>query len=161
MTISGTNFPREFKTNTVVITFSDDQSTTCEPMTSSPTELVCLTSAFDDASSGLSLTMTVVINDVTVANDLSVTMMGEVQSGMTLTPASASPVLKTKIVIALESGFPHTLAKEDFTVNATSSTNDTYIKFMNVVEVDDAAKTITTMFGGAHSGTYYISIRHK
>jgi len=131
-------------------------------MESSPTELVCLTSAFDEGvSAGQSVTMTVVINDLTVANDLSVSMMGDVKSGISLTPASASPVLKTKIAIGLQSDFPYTLAKEDFTVNATSSTNSTYIKYMNVVEVDDATKTITTMFGGAHSGAYYISIRHR
>ena len=32
---------------------------------------------------------------------------------------------------------------------------------MNVIAVDDAAKTFTVIFGGASSGKYQISIRHK
>jgi len=32
---------------------------------------------------------------------------------------------------------------------------------MNVIDVDDAAKTITTKFGGAESGSYKILIRHS
>jgi len=32
---------------------------------------------------------------------------------------------------------------------------------MNVIDVDDAAKTITTKFGGAESGEYKIWIRHS
>ena len=32
---------------------------------------------------------------------------------------------------------------------------------MNVIAVDDAAKTFTVMFGGAHSGRYQISIRDR
>jgi hypothetical protein len=31
---------------------------------------------------------------------------------------------------------------------------------MNVIDVDDAAKTLITKFGGAESGSYQISIRH-
>jgi hypothetical protein len=32
---------------------------------------------------------------------------------------------------------------------------------MNVIGVDEATKTLTTMFGGAWSGLYQISLRHK
>lgn len=32
---------------------------------------------------------------------------------------------------------------------------------MNVIAVDDSTKTLTTMFGGAWSGLYQMSIRHK
>ena len=32
---------------------------------------------------------------------------------------------------------------------------------MNVIDVDDSAKTITTKFGGAERGQYKILIRHK
>jgi hypothetical protein len=34
----------------------------------------------------------------------------------------------------------------------TKSDNSTIIKRLNVIAVDDGAKTITAMFGGAHSG---------
>jgi hypothetical protein len=46
------------------------------------------------------------------------------------------------------------LAKEDFSVNATNITFPDYVRYMNVIDVDDAAKTITTKFGGAESGQY-------
>jgi len=32
---------------------------------------------------------------------------------------------------------------------------------MNVIAVDDATKTLTCMFGGAWSGDYWITIRHR
>jgi len=61
----------------------------------------------------------------------------------------------------MEADFPHVLTKEDLSCNATSTTDSTYIRYMNVIAVDDAAKTFTVMFGGAYSGKYQISIRHK
>jgi hypothetical protein len=88
-------------------------------------------------------------------------MKTEVKSSITITPSSVSPVLKTKIVVKMENDFPYNLAKEDFSINATSTTNSSYIRYMNVIEVDDNAKTFTAMFGGAYKGQYQISIRHK
>jgi len=64
------------------------------------------------------------------------------------------------VTIQLPSDFPYTLAKEDFSVNATNITNPDYIRYMNVIDVDDDAKTITTKFGGAWSGQYKVWIRH-
>jgi hypothetical protein len=61
----------------------------------------------------------------------------------------------------MEADFPYTLAKEDLSINATSTTNSSYIRYMNVIAVDDSAKTFTAMFGGAYSGQFQISIRHK
>jgi hypothetical protein len=78
-----------------------------------------------------------------------------------LTPSSVSPVLKTKVSIKLDADFPYALNKDHFTVNATSISNSTYIRYMNVIEVDDAQKKLTCMFGGAESGLFQISIRHK
>lgn len=88
-------------------------------------------------------------------------MMDDTKSGMSLNPPSVSPVLKTQIMIQLETDFPYELFKEDFTVNATSQTNSSYIRYMNVISVDDEAKQITCMFGGAWSGLFDILIRHK
>jgi hypothetical protein len=42
------------------------------------------------------------INSLAVAQDLSLSMNAEIKSGLTLTPATASPVLKTKIVIQID-----------------------------------------------------------
>jgi hypothetical protein len=61
----------------------------------------------------------------------------------------------------LESDFPYTLDKADFSVNMTNITNPDYSRPCNVLEVDDAAKTITVMFGGAWSGEYRVDIRHS
>lgn len=65
------------------------------------------------------------------------------------------------MTIALEQPFPATLDKNDFSVNLTSTKNSTIVKRMNVVSVDDSAKTIQCMFGGAESDTFSVSIRHK
>jgi hypothetical protein len=80
---------------------------------------------------------------------------------MSLSPTSANPTLKTKINITLESTFPYTLNRSDFSVNATNISNPSYFRQMNVIGVDDAAKTISVMFGGAWSGAYQVRIRHK
>jgi hypothetical protein len=70
-------------------------------------------------------------------------------------------VLKSNVTIQLPLDFPYTLAKEDFSVNATNITNPDYIRYMNVIDVDDDAKTITTKFGGAESGQYRVMVRHS
>jgi len=77
-----------------------------------------------------------------------------------ITPNNASPVLKTQLTIQLQSDFAYTLAREDFTVNMTDSTNSSIVKRLNVVAVDDTAKTLAVMFGGAVSGQYNVAIRH-
>jgi len=105
--------------------------------------------------------MEVTINGQVVSQSLMTTTRDVVQSGENLTPASVSPVLKTNVTIQLPSDFPYTLDKADFSVNATDITNSSYIRYMNVIDVDDDAKTITTKFGGAESGTFRILIRHS
>jgi hypothetical protein len=88
-------------------------------------------------------------------------MKSDVKSSLSLTPSSASPVLKTKITVQMESDFPYTLYKEDLSMNATSVDDPTYKRYLNVIAVNDTEKTFTAMFGGAHSGKFHISIRHK
>lgn len=51
--------------------------------------------------------------------------------------------------------------RSDFSVNATNITNPTYFRQMNVIGVDDSTKSLLVMFGGAWSGDYLISIRHR
>ena len=87
--------------------------------------------------------------------------MSDVKNGLGLDPNSASPVLKTPIKIKIQEDFPYTLARDDFTVNATRQTNSSYVKRMNVISVNDANKELTVMFGGAHSDKYDVSIRHS
>ena len=101
------------------------------------------------------------INWYTLTNSFQLTTMTETKTGVTLNPTSASPVLKTMVNITLESTFPYTLAREDFSVNATNISSPEYFRQMNVVAVDDANKMISVMFGGAHSGDYAVNIRHS
>lgn len=85
-----------------------------------------------------------------------------------ISPTSLSPVLKSNLTIQLPSSFPYTLNKEDFSVNATDRVNEghyhyeppEYTRYLNVIDVDDDAKTITAKFGGAWTGNYSIKIRH-
>ena len=69
-------------------------------------------------------------------------MRGSFFSTVSITPPSASPVLKTPLTIQLPSDFSYTLSKNDFTVNMTKADNSSVIKRLNVVSVDDSAKTI-------------------
>jgi hypothetical protein len=78
-----------------------------------------------------------------------------------LTPSSASPVLKTDIVLQLDTSFPYTLNRDDFTVNATDTNNPEYVRYLKVNAVDDSAKTLTCKFGGAESSDFVISVRHS
>jgi hypothetical protein len=79
ITLSGTKFPMELDSNTVEISFSDSQATKCVAQSSSSTELVCLTSAFDKAlSSGKSLTLKIKINGLEIASSATLTMRTEV-----------------------------------------------------------------------------------
>lgn len=124
--------------------------------------MVCLTNAFDtEVSAGQSMTATIEINGLTVSNSLSIAMKSDVKSSLALLPPSASPVLKTKITVQMVTDFPFELIKEDLSMNATSIEDPTYIRYMNVIAVDDALKQFTVMFGGAYSGLYQISIRHR
>jgi len=43
---------------------------------------------------------------------------------------------------------------EDFSVNATSVTDESYVRYLNVLSVNDEAKSLRVMFGGAYSGLF-------
>jgi hypothetical protein len=80
-----------------------------------------------------------------------------------LTPASASPVLKTKLQIQLQGSVTGALDKADFEVYASrivSEGEEALVKRMKVLVADTAAKTVDVMFGGAPSGRYALSVRH-
>lgn len=162
ITFFGTYLPHNLKTSTITVRFSDAQETNCTAQKAQSTSFVCLTDPFDKSvSAGQAVTATIVINGQTVTNSLSIAMKSDVKSSMSLTPDSVSPVLKTKVTVQLEADFPYTLTKEDLSINATSTTDHTYIRYMNVLSVNDTEKTFVTMFGGAYSGKYQISIRHS
>jgi len=91
-----------------------------------------MTNSFIDAgiTSTEGLTIEVLINgqDANAVQGLITTTRNEFQSTSTVTPSSVSPVMKTNVTIQLDATFPYTLAKEDFSVNATSTSNSSYIR---------------------------------
>jgi hypothetical protein len=162
LTLSGTNFPWDLKRSNITINFNDSQSTACIPQTSTSTSMVCLTDDFNTTGVGShNLLMNIIINGQTVSQSLGLSLMPTTETTISMNPDSANPTLKSKINITLESTFPHALVKSDFSVNATNMSNPSYFKQMNVIAVDDSTKTLTCMFGGAWSGLYQISIRHR
>lgn len=156
ITFTGTYFPKDLSKSTVSILFDDSQATNCTPQFSSSNELVCLTSAFNEGDLSTTMTPTLVINGKTVSHSKSLDTKSVVYSATAITPSSASPVLKTDVTIQLDTAFPFTLNRDDFTVNATFVDDNSYVRYLKVNEVDDTAKTLTCKFGGAESGSFLI-----
>ena len=160
LTFTGTHLPKDLTISDVSIVFDDSQSTACVPVTSTSNTLVCLTDAFAETELSTTMTPTVTINNVVMSHSLSLQTTSALYSVTSLTPSSASPVLKTDIVFQLDAAFPYTLDRDDFTVNATDVNNSEYVRYLKVNSVDDSAKTFTAKFGGAESGDFVLSVRH-
>lgn len=75
-----------------------------------------------------------------------------------MTPTSASPVLKTELVITLDESYPDVLVATDFTCYLFKPDDYTYRRQLYVMSVDDAAKTVTVKFPGAWSGEYLVQL---
>jgi hypothetical protein len=159
--LAGTNLPRDLKRSTIEVKLSDTQETKCIPMTATGSELKCKTEKFAAASVGASFSVIVTINGQTVTNSLSMTMKDSIKNTLSLVPASASPVLKTKLTVTLESSFPHALNKADLFMWVTNKANSSIVKYVNVVSVDDSAKSFEAMFGGAESGVFDVHVKHS
>lgn len=161
--IVGTFLPMELAKSSVDIKFNDNKNTPCVPMQSQSHHMKCETGAFDlTTAPGTTVTPVVTINGQTITNDLTFTLRNEVKSSTGLTPNSASPVLKTPIDVQLETSFPYELKKEDLQmwVYRTKEDNTTLTKQVNVVSVNDTAKSFKVMFGGAESAVFNVKIRH-
>ena len=50
------------------------------------------------------------------------------------------------------------MIKEDFTVTMISELDESVTRLLNVISVDDSAKTFTVQFPGAGSGFYFFKI---
>jgi hypothetical protein len=73
-----------------------------------------------------------------------------------MVPSSVSPVLKTELVVYLDSSYPQTLNREDFNATLYSNDDEEYERVLYVMSVDDAAKSVKIKFPGAESGSYYL-----
>ena len=154
ITITGTGFPLSVVSdNTILLTFAD--GATCIPSSVSSTSIVCLTSSFSAATT---IALTVNVNSVTDSSK----SVGVTQGTYTvnqITPARASPVLKTTLTLKVN-GFTGTLVKSDFTCRFVSTTNSSYIRPLNIIAVgnDVGNKYLQVKFGGALSGTFKLLV---
>jgi hypothetical protein len=171
ITFTGTNFPHEMEGNTFELAFDNDAKTACEAVDTNTNELVCLTDKFNPFfDKGKTYKISIVINGLTVDNSFEFKTKADIQASKDLNPNSVNPVLKTIVTISLDEFFPYELKKEEFSVNATAicvkpklpngeedptpSYCDNYVRYLNVLSVDDSKKTIRAMFGGARSGAF-------
>jgi hypothetical protein len=69
-------------------------------------------------------------------------MKDSINKSDVLNPNSASPVLKTPLVITLDPFFPYDLNKDELSVNATSVNNPLYIRYLHVMSVVDTKAPI-------------------
>jgi hypothetical protein len=149
ITFTGTNLPHQVKENDLTITFSNELATKCKPESSKSTSLKCKTEAFDKAADlAKEYTATFKINGVTVdISTFKFQIKGVNKIIKSITPASVSPVLRTRITIVLDSDFPNKLSSiDDLEVNVTSKSAPSDVKQVAVVEVDDSAKSFIIKF---------------
>jgi hypothetical protein len=95
-------------------------------------------------------------------------MKDSIEESKSLIPNSASPVLKTPLLINLSPDFPYALNRDELSVNATSVTDSSYVRYLNIMSVVDTpapipnpdgvegVKQLKVMFGGAESGIFQV-----
>ena len=66
------------------------------------TSFTCMTNRFMNTTLG-STSISIIINNITNSNPLTVSLVGSVSQAIYLTPSSVSPVLKSEITIHLDS----------------------------------------------------------
>ena len=83
-------------------------------------------------------------------------------AGTSISPSTASPVLKTFLTITLDPENTLTLVQSDLSVRIEPSENNdnanAYAKDLYVTEVDDSARTLGVKFNGAWSGEYNLIV---
>jgi hypothetical protein len=122
---------------------------------------VCVTDSFDKTTDvGSTISLGVEVNGLLAVNTPTLLIGGSYTSAVSISPSSVSPVLKQTLTIQLASDFPHTLQKQDFQASITSKAASDYTKLMNVVSVDDTAKSIQVKYGGAWSNDYFVNLNH-
>jgi len=153
LTVSGNNFGTDV--NAVAVTFAD--STSCIIKSCEMTQITCKTSRFsDDVSS--SVAVTVSINNVDDSS-LMVDMKTTVAQSLSLSPSSASPVLKTELTVQLSDEFTDIYAA-NFTAYLYKDDDAEFEKELFVMSADQSDNTLVLKFGGAPSGDYHIGLHH-
>jgi hypothetical protein len=155
ITITGTNFPVSTDDgSTIEITLSD--GTQCVVLSSTTTEIKCRTQSFSQTA--FSVTGTVTINSKTDSS-LSLTITTAPATVRQLIPTLVSPVLKADITITVDQSFAGTLDREDLEIFIEDIANPANVRQVNVISVDNTAKTILVKYGGAYTGEYKLIVR--
>ena len=153
--ISGEDFGYDAKA--VNVTFAD--GTTCDVIDVQMTFITCELNRFKkDAASEQAVTVS--INGIKDSS-LVLYLASAVKSTLNMSPATASPVLKTELTIFLDSDYSTALNRTDFQAVLHSATNITYKKELYVVSVNEDQKSIKVKFNGAPSGDYFIMLKSK
>lgn len=171
----GTGFPNG--ADLVEVLFND--GTGCTILTSTPTEIVCTIDGFVkpvDTATPMQFSINYVPPvegrrrrmrrnlfslfppspgfDV-IINDLNPKVIS-------VSPTSVNPVIKNELTFTLQD-YTETMEVADFQITIIS--NDlavsTIVRDLNVLRVDDTAKTVTAYFSGATSGTYVFKVKGK
>lgn len=159
LTIVGTGFDKNM--DKVAIKFSD--TTKCDLTSSTATTIKCIVSGFDKSAikTDAPYATTITVNSIANA-EKGVNIKSTKQSGQTLTPNSASPVLATVLTVTLQSDYTGAMTKaEDFTAKLIKDGDATVTRPLYVKSVDAATKKVVIKFPGAESGIYYIALEGK
>lgn len=169
LTLTGTNFPSTIEDGNTISIVLGAAGTKCNVLTTTPTEITCITEALITAGTVRRNLQDVWAIDVTVNEEETAAIDGLVEMRPviveSITPASASPILLETLVIQFNNAYPSASMDADtFTVNLIprdadlTRPNGEDKRGLNVVEVSSADKTITVKYGGAYSGIYDLEV---
>ena len=162
--IAGTGFSPDLTSNEVIF----DDNTGCTIKQTSATMLDCEVDGFDAAqikTTAYQVTVKSKQKDIQkekTNNGKSVTVNPVKYDGVSVTPTSVSPVLKTDLTVAIMQTFPGSMSSAaDFSAKLVKKDDPTVTLPLYVISVDSAAKTLKIKFPGAPSGVYLIQLTHK
>ena len=169
LTIGGSGFT-SVKTETSFNVQFDD-GTVCEMITTSPTEITCLTQTFDPTvrrrelrdSDGRILQVTserslFITSETEVSTTVEVTLNDDPLRVESITPSSASPILVQTLQLQLSSSYTGDIDTDEFTVTLVPRDADSRSRSLKVVARSSADNTIDVKYGGAYSGIYDLEV---
>lgn len=164
LTIDGTGFPCDLNTDDEVsVEFSD--GTKCVITSSTCSQLTCKVEEFvteivrRQLQTSVPMTLNVIINGQISASN--VTLMAARLKLESVDPPSVSPIIPQLLTLQLSDSYDSTNMELDtFYVGLVglkpdqARPNGDMVRWLNVVDFDKVAKTITVKYGGAYSGNY-------
>ena len=166
--ISGTGFPEGLETgDNVSVTFTD--GTVCHIVMSTPTEVQCKVEEFVTEVLRRELQTFNMIIDVNGQQvEVAVVLQAARLRLTSVTPESVSPIIPQLLTLQLNDAYDSTNMELDtFTVGLAATDTDNarpngdLVRWLNVVDFDKTAKTITVKYGGAYTGKYKILLESQ